>query len=138
MSRSETAIDQKTPEEIVRDLEVAWNAGDGTAYAAPFAGNADFVTIRAEHIHGREAIAAGHAAIFRTVYAGSKNRCTVESSRLLAPTVALVHVRAALDVPAGPLAGHHAARFSAVFVHESSGWQIAAFHNTLSPPGHAD
>jgi uncharacterized protein (TIGR02246 family) len=138
MSRSQTPTDQKTPEEIVRDLEMAWNAGDGVAFAAPFAADADFVTIRAEYFRGREAIAAGHAALFRTVYAGSKNRHTVKSSRLLAPTVALVHVRAILDVPSGPLAGRHSAFFSAVFVRESTGWQIAAFHNTLSPPGSAD
>jgi hypothetical protein len=30
MSRSETPTDQKTPEEIVRDLEMAWNAFHNT------------------------------------------------------------------------------------------------------------
>jgi len=61
--------------------------------------DADFVNIRGEHLRGRHAIAAGHAEIFRTIYAGSTNRYTVEDARLLRPEVALVHVRALLDAP---------------------------------------
>jgi len=102
-------------------------------FAAPFALDADFVTIRAEHLRSREAIANGHAGIFRTVYAGSANKFTLESIRLLRSDVALIHVQAALSVPAGPLAGKHNARFSAVLTRESGGWQIASFHNTLAP-----
>jgi uncharacterized protein (TIGR02246 family) len=86
-------------ETIVGQLEAAWNAMDGSAFAAPFAENADFVTIRGEHFPGKPAIAAGHDAIFRTIYAGSKNNLTVESARLLRPDVALVHVHALLDAP---------------------------------------
>ena len=121
-------------EGIVTKLESAWNAGDGPAFGEPFASDADFVTIRAEHFRGREAIANGHSAIFRTIYAGSSNRLTVDSLRLLRPGVALVHVTAVLDVPSGPLAGRHTALFSAVLTQGSSGWEIASFHNTLAPP----
>ncbi|MEO8078298.1 MAG: SgcJ/EcaC family oxidoreductase, partial [Acidobacteriota bacterium] len=92
MSSSENPADRESLDETVRTLEAAWNAGDGAAFAAPFAADADFVTIRAEHFRGRDAIAAGHAAIFRTIYAGSRNQYTVESVRQLAPTVALVRV----------------------------------------------
>jgi uncharacterized protein (TIGR02246 family) len=125
--------DRAALESIVNQLEAAWNAMDGTAFAAPFASDADFVNIRGEHFRGRPTIAAGHAAIFRTVYAGSTNRCTVEDARLLRSDVALVRVRALLDVPQGPLAGRHRARFSVVLTKESGGWEIAAFHNTLEP-----
>jgi uncharacterized protein (TIGR02246 family) len=118
-------------ENIVRQLETAWNALDGSAFAAPFAGDADFVNIRGEHFNGRAAIAAGHAGIFRTIYAGSSNQYTVESVRLLRSEVALVHVRALLDVPQGPLAGRHRACFSLVVTREPGGWEIAALHNTL-------
>jgi len=118
---------------LVRQLETAWNAGDGAAFAAPFAVDADFVTIRAEHLQGRPAIARGHAEILRTIYAGSRNRFTLESLRWLRSDVALAHVRAELDAPAGPLAGRHAARFSAVLVRNGTAWEIAAFHNTLAP-----
>jgi uncharacterized protein (TIGR02246 family) len=128
------AADRAALAAIIADLETAWNAGDGAAFAAPFADDADFVNIRADHFRGRNAIAGGHAGIFRTIYAGSVNRYTVEAARLLHADVALVHVHAALDVPSGPVAGHHSARFSAVFTRELEGWRIAAFHNTLAPP----
>jgi uncharacterized protein (TIGR02246 family) len=120
------AIDQ-----IVRRLEAAWNAGDGEAFAAPFAEDADFVNIRGEHHSGRAAIGAGHSAIFRTIYAGSANHMTVEAARLLRPEVALARVYSRLDVPGGPLAGRHRARFTLVLTKERSSWEIATLHNTL-------
>jgi uncharacterized protein (TIGR02246 family) len=118
-------------ESIVGQLEAGWNAMDGSAFAAPFASDADFVNIRGEHFRGRRAIAAGHAAIFRTIYAGSTNHLTVEAARLLRSDVALVHVHSQLDAPQGPLAGRHGARFSLVLTKEPGGWEIAALHNTL-------
>ncbi len=116
---------------IVRQLESAWNAGDGDAFAAPFAEDADFVNIRAEHHRGRPAIAAGHTAIFRGIYAGSTNRCSLEGARLLRPDVALARVLATLDCPTGPLAGRHRARFTMVLTRGPNGWEITSFHNTL-------
>ena len=128
--------DRAALENIVRQLEAAWNAMDGSAFAAPFAAEADFVNIRGEHFRGQAAIAAGHAAIFRTIYAGSTNHCTTEGARLLRPEVALVRVHSNLDVPQGPLAGRHRARFSLVLTKEGGGWEIAALHNTLeAAPG---
>lgn len=126
-----TADDQAALVRVVDRLEAAWNAMDGPAFAAPFARDADFVTIRGEHFRGRPAIAAGHAAIFRTIYAGSTNQCIIERTRLLRPEVALVHVHSLLDAPQGPLAGRHGARFSLVLTKEPGGWEIAALHNTL-------
>jgi uncharacterized protein (TIGR02246 family) len=124
-------VDRAALESIVAQLEAGWNAMDGPAFAAPFAADADFVNIRGEHFRGRPAIAAGHAGIFQTIYAGSTNRYTVEGARLLRPDVALVRVHALLDAPHGPLAGRHGARFSLVLTKEASGWEIAALHNTL-------
>jgi uncharacterized protein (TIGR02246 family) len=126
-----TPADRAALENVVRQLEAAWNAMDGSAFAAPFADDADFVTIRGEHFRGRPAIAAGHAAIFQTIYAGSTNHLTIESARLLRAEVALVHVHALLDAPRGPLAGRHGARFSLVLTKEPAGWEITALHNTL-------
>jgi uncharacterized protein (TIGR02246 family) len=131
-----TPADRAAVEKIVRQLEAAWNAMDGSAFAAPFAAVADFVNIRGEHFCGQAAIAAGHAALFQSVYAGSTNHYTVEAARLLRPEVALVRVHSLLDAPHGPLSGRHRARFSLVLTKESGGWEIAAFHNTLeAAPG---
>lgn len=129
-----SSTDYTAIEDVIRILESAWNAADGTAFAVPFAPDADFVTIRAEHFHGQDAIAKGHDAILHTIYAGSKNRYTVESMRLLRPDVALVHVKSVLNAPQGPLAGQHNALFSAVLIRVATGWQIVSFHNTLAPP----
>jgi uncharacterized protein (TIGR02246 family) len=132
---SEPSIAVRTAiEAIVGELETAWNAGDGTAFGAPFAEDADFVNVRGEHARSREAIATGHVGIFRSIYAGSRVTYTVESVRLLRPDVALVHARGELDAPAGPLAGRHASRFSMVVTKEHGGWQVASFHNTLEAP----
>ena len=129
-----TQTDRAAIDALVRTLDTAWNAGDGDAFAAPFAADADFVNVRAEHHRGRQAIAAGHTAIFRGIYAGSTNQYTVKSARLVTADVALVHVNATLQVPSGPLAGQMKALYSMVLVREGSGWQIASFHNTLEPP----
>jgi uncharacterized protein (TIGR02246 family) len=123
-------------ERIVAQLEAGWNAMDGPAFAAPFALDADFVTIRGEHFRGRPAIGGGHAAIFRTIYAGSTIRLTIEAARLLRPEVALMHVLSVLNAPQGPLAGQHRARFTLVLTRELEDWVIAAFHNTVeAAPG---
>jgi uncharacterized protein (TIGR02246 family) len=122
-------------ENTVRRLEVAWNAEDASAFAAQFTEDADFVNIRGEHHRGRAAITAGHAAIFRTIYAGSTCHFTLEAARLLRPDLALVHVHSTLEVPAGMLAGRHNALFSMVITSEAEDWAIAAFHNTLIRSG---
>ena len=116
---------------IVNELERAWNAADGIAFARPFAEDADFVNIRGEHHRTREAIAKGHQAIFSTVYKGSVVRLQVSAVRTLTPAVLLAHVKSTLKVPTGPLAGEHQALFSFVLVRDQDNWPIVAFHNTL-------
>ena len=133
MAEAIRAADRAAIEGIVAKLEAAWNAGDGDAFGAVFAEDADFVNIRAEHVRGRQAIADGHTGIFRTIYAGSVVQLTLESLRLLRPDVALMHVHSTLDAPSGPLKGKHEARFSAVLTRDASGWQIASFHNMTIP-----
>jgi uncharacterized protein (TIGR02246 family) len=134
MTAALNATDRAAIDAVATALETAWNNGDGDAFAAPFTEDADFVNIRAEFHHGRAAIAGGHLGIFRSIYAGSRNQYSVRSARLLQTDVAVAHVDALLDVPAGSLAGQHRALFSMVLVRDGSGWKIASFHNTLQPP----
>jgi uncharacterized protein (TIGR02246 family) len=117
--------------EIVGELEQAWNAADGAAFARPFAEDADFVNIRGEHHRTRDAIAKGHQAIFNSIYKGSVVRFQLARVRTLAPGVLLAHVRSTLKAPTGPLAGEYGALFSMVLVQDQGNWRIAAFHNTL-------
>lgn len=120
--------------ELIGRLERAWNEADGRAFGEPFAPDADFVTIRGEHLYGREAIAAGHQAIFDSIYKGSSTEFDLTGARELSDVVMLVHTTAVLRAPSGPLAGEHGAVQSLVLVRGGDGWEIAAFHNTLMAP----
>jgi uncharacterized protein (TIGR02246 family) len=57
--------------ELIGRLELAWNEADGRAFGEPFTADADFINIRGDHLRGQEAIAAGHQAIFDSIYKGS-------------------------------------------------------------------
>ena len=123
--------DERMVSEIVSKLEKAWNAADGAGFAQPFAEDADFVNIRADHFHTRAVIAQGHQGIFDTIYKGSVVRYRLVSVREISPKVLLAHVKATLKVPTGPMAGEMDALYSLVLVQKGNDWQIAAFHNTL-------
>ena len=127
-------------ETIVTGLETAWNNAEGQAFAARFAPDADFVNVYGLHAQRREAIAHGHEMILSTVYRGSRVRYELTHARYLNDRVALIHVRATLDVPEGPMAGRYLALPSAVLTRPNThtlDWEIAAFHNTFitNPPG---
>jgi uncharacterized protein (TIGR02246 family) len=125
---------QQVAAEVLARLEQAWNAGDGEAFGALYADDATFVTIRGEWATGREAIAAGHAQIFRTIYAGSTNRMQLDTVRELGDGALVASATSTLTAPAGPLAGTHLARSTSVLVRDAGspvGWRVAATHNTL-------
>jgi uncharacterized protein (TIGR02246 family) len=115
---------------VARQLQDAWNAADGAAYGKPFAPDADFVTIRGE-LHSGRAIAAGHQAIFDTIYRGSTVSNRVLDARSTTGDVIVAHVEAQLHVPAGPLAGDNTALGTMVLADEGDGHRIIAYHNTL-------
>ena len=75
-----------------------WNAGDGEAFGAPFAEDADYIIVNGMHVSGRAAIAARHQQIFDTVYRGSHNTFTVEDIRFVRPDVAIARARARLHI----------------------------------------
>jgi uncharacterized protein (TIGR02246 family) len=116
---------------IMQRLEQAWNAGDGDAFAEPFAADADFVAIRGDLHTGRNAIAKGHQQIFDTIYAGSRVRYKVLQARELGPEAILALARGSLDAPSGPLAGEHASTATIVLLKRGDAYEITAFHNTL-------
>ncbi len=88
--------------DVLRRLQDAWNAGDRAAFGAPIS-----VTIRADHLKGRQGIVASHLHIFETFYKGSRNEISLESVRMLGDGIALVHARSVLQAPDGTLACRH-------------------------------
>ena len=131
--RDVSEADQAAFGRILQQLQSAWNAGDGVAFGTPMTEDADFVTIRGDHLRGRQAIVVSHSGIFSSIYAGSRNQLSLESVRMLDENVGLVHVRSVLEAPTGPLAGTHEATFSAVLLRGNGRWQITSFHITLAP-----
>jgi len=129
--------DRTAAETIAAALTAAWNGADGEAFAAQFAGDADFVNIFGMHVVGRDEIGKIHQTIFDTIYLGSQNQFTVEEVRPLCDHAAVAHVRAHLDVPSGPLAGKIVTLATIAITREGHRWQIAAFQNTRvqPPPG---
>src|SRR5690349_1916071 len=121
-----TAATTATPAGIATDiatgvlgrLETAWNAADGAAFGAAYRPDASFVTVQGLHIEGAEAIGAGHAGIFATIYAGSVNTMELVSARAVADGVVLAVSHHTLRVPAGPLAGTHEAMSTSVLVRD--------------------
>lgn len=124
-SADETAIRQ-----IVQQVQDAWNAHDGKAFAAPFATDADYVVVNGMYIKGREAIEQGHTQIFSTIYKESKNAATVKSVRFLRPDVAVAHVEWNLEFREGGETRRGQAMNTMVLTKEEGRWGIAAFHNT--------
>jgi uncharacterized protein (TIGR02246 family) len=119
---------------ILEQLELAWNAGDGAAFGAPFADESDFVNVRGEHHRGADNIAHGHQAIFDSIYAGSTVRFRLDMARPVAGTILAV-ATSTLDAPSGPLQGIHNARFTMVIAEQGDDWRVASFHNTLVAEG---
>lgn len=124
------------PVAVARDLfaalEEAWNSADGQAFAQPFSDSADFVDIRGvRHRGGRTEVAAGHQAIFDTIYRGSTIRYEVTSARVVGADCILAAIDATLSAPSGPLAGTNQSVITALIAGDDAGWHIESFHNTL-------
>lgn len=120
--------------ELIGRLEQAWNEADGRVFGQPFTADADFVDIRGECHRGQEAIAAGHQAIFDSIYKGSSTNYKLIQARELSDDVILAHSTGVLRAPSGPLAGEHSSVQSLVLVRGAEEWKIAGFHNTLVAP----
>ena len=117
---------------IIQRLEDAWNAGDGDAWGAEFADDADFITVRGEYFRTRTTIAEGHRHIFSTIYQGSTNRIALLRARAIGDDTILAHSVAELAVPGGPMAGTHRAVQSLLLLQDDGTWRIASFHNTFT------
>jgi uncharacterized protein (TIGR02246 family) len=112
--------------EVVHGLESAWNAGDGTAYAAYFTEDADLINVFGMHFHGRRAIAELMARVFATMFKGSTSRHEITSVVSLNQDVILVHLAGSLSL----VDGERKNRQTLVLVPEAMMWRIRAFQNT--------
>jgi uncharacterized protein (TIGR02246 family) len=116
-----------TVDEVLAELERAWNAADGAAWAECFEEDADYVDALGRVQKGRAVIAAEHQKILDTLYRGSRLRMRELSRRAIGDGVVLVHSATELEVPAGPRAG----TWHSVQTQLFRGGRVLAFHNTL-------
>ncbi|WP_236245285.1 SgcJ/EcaC family oxidoreductase [Streptomyces sp. CC210A] len=107
-----------------------WAEGDAARFAASFAEDCDFTTVRGEKPPGRPGIEAGHADLFRGPYAGTVLATDVRSIRFLGPGLAAVDAESTVGRPGGAvLARTHAL----AIVARTAGhrWLIHTFHNMI-------
>ncbi|MCU1234569.1 MAG: hypothetical protein JWP63_2536 [Candidatus Solibacter sp.] len=126
-----TQTEELAIKDLIHGMARAWNAGSGAAFAACCEEHADFVNIYGTHARGRQAIAEGHDHIFRTVYAGSTLHYSIVQMRFLNDDIAVVHLRAHLEIPQGPMAGEKNSVPSMVLRRTGAEWRVASFQNTL-------
>jgi uncharacterized protein (TIGR02246 family) len=103
----------------------AWAMGNGSAYAACFTEDSDYVTFNGIRLRGRRENAELHAALFRGVLKGTRIAAAVESLASLSDDVALVHTLGT---------GREKSRQTYVVVRREGGWQIRSFQNTRLQP----
>jgi uncharacterized protein (TIGR02246 family) len=115
---------------IVQQIQDGWNAGDGKAFAAPFAEDADYVVVNGMQVKGRDLIASGHQRIFDTFYKNSKILGSVKSIRFIRPDVAIVHIEWSLEFTENGTPRKNKSLNSQLITKENGRWSIAAFHNT--------
>lgn len=97
MARSSATHDAAADEATLRSLPLsmiaAWNRGDATAFAAPFAEDASFIAFEGTELSGRNAIVEFHEALFAAELKGTRLDGEVRFVRFLGPDVAVMHAR---------------------------------------------
>jgi uncharacterized protein (TIGR02246 family) len=122
--------DEGAIQEILRQLETAWNAADSGSFAAAFAEDANFIQIFGGQLDGRAAIEASHRHIFDTIYKDSHASFQLRNIRFVRPDVAIVFARARVNFQEGKEAREIDTRPTLIVAKQGQAWHIVAFQNT--------
>lgn len=134
---AQTAADEAAVRAVADGLEAAWAANDAAAFAAHFAPDGEMVAPRGLRIHGRDAIAEGHAGVFATIYARSTMTLAVDRVRFLTPDVALLTGAQSIAAAAGTEpqgSAGQALLASAVIRRDGEGWLIEYLDTVPAAP----
>ena len=101
---------------LFNHMEQAWNDADGSAFAAVFVPDTEFVDVRGGYHHGRDEVADGHQALFDSIYAGSTVRYVVDVARSISPGGIVALASGTMCAPIGPLQGTNHARMTVTIV----------------------
>ena len=119
-------------DELMGRLGDAWERGDGNAYGALFAEDAQYVTAPGERLHGRRSIADSHQHIFDTFFKGTKlGRGYPVYYRSVTPDLVLVEGSGAVLFPgeAEELVPPNGL-MTMLVARQSGEWNILSFQNT--------
>lgn len=121
---------------LIADQQDAWNRADAGGFGARFHEEGTFTNVLGDVSHGRAAFIERHAFIFGTIFKASTVRLEVRRVHFPVDDVAVVDIDSSLSgfagVPPGvshPADGILRSSLLEVFVRNSAGWWIAAFHN---------
>jgi uncharacterized protein (TIGR02246 family) len=92
-TRHDPAADEATIRSFPQAMIAAWNRGDATAFAAPFADNASFIAFEGTELSGRQAIVDFHQPLFDKQLKGTRLEGGVRFVRFLGPDTAVMHAR---------------------------------------------
>lgn len=126
------AADEAAVRRLFQQLIACWNRGDGSAYAALFTEDSDYVAFDGTHFRGRQVNADNHQRLFDTFLKGSTlEGQEINRLRFLTPDVALMHTTGTVKLrwQSRPAPGRRSIQ-TLVAVREGDGWRFAAFHNT--------
>lgn len=125
--------DETAIRELIRRQQDGWDSGDPRLYADVFTVDADYVSFLGSHLHGRDAIAASYAPLFRKLLHGSRLNIEITQVRFLNSDVALVHATAAV-IRRGRR-NHRTSRINtSVAIRTTDGWLLTASQNTTRRP----
>jgi uncharacterized protein (TIGR02246 family) len=112
-----------------------WNRGSATAFAAPFADDADFVAFDGTRFRRRDELIHFHDPLFRTHLKGTRLVGDVTDVRFLGADVAVVHAFGG-TVPRGKREAtpERDSLQTLVAVKRHDRWQLVAFQNTRVRP----
>ena len=132
---SRDPADVRAIRQLFERLLEDWARGDGGAYGSRFTEDADYVAFDGSHTKGRGEISASHQQLFDKFMNGTRLTGRIESIKLPAPGVALVHATGGTVMRGKrePSPERDSIQ-TLVAVKREEGWRFAAFHNTRVRP----
>ncbi|UGY93937.1 SgcJ/EcaC family oxidoreductase [Streptomyces gobiensis] len=112
-------------------MAAAWARSDAKEFAQAFTEDADFTSVRGDHVYGSAQIALAHARLFTTQYADTRLEPTVRRISRPRPDIVIAHVDNRLLRADGTATHMHA---QAVLENRPEGWKILSFLNMVPLP----
>ena len=124
--------DEAAIRQVVQQQDEARNRGDWKALGALFTQDAEQMTSAGEWRRGRADIEKGVAQAMTTAYKGGKYSTTIDSVKLLAPTVALAD--GSFHIANLGSGGSRRGHTTFVLLKSGNAWRIAASRSMVPAP----